>query len=279
MPNALLNLQYPVNHSDALLCRANPRGAIFMNESFSPSLALTIAAITFLTSCGGGSSSNQGENAGTTPTSNTAAVNNGASSGQESDISTKVADCFQLTPGVKYSLSNGIHVEIELGQFEGQTAYKSKDTEPGTSFLRESFAVVTASYIEELGGNIYDANGVQKGKYVFSGERIPFSVIPGQSIIVAGTNTTTYFNPPETNYASGKLKKTFLGFEDVTLGGRLFKDTCKFKTEPGEPLAANEIANPSTDWYAKGFGSIRFDYLNEDQVTERTELVTVIAAP
>lgn len=250
-----------------------------MNDSFSLSLALTIAAITFLTSCGGGSSSNQDANAVTTPTANTAAVNNDASSGQESDISRKVADCFQLTPGVKYILSNGIHVEIELGQFEGQTAYKTKDTKPGTSFLRESFDVLTASYIGALGGNIYDANGVQKGKYVFSGERIPFSIVPGQSIIVDGTTTTTYFNPPETKFASGKLKKTFLGFEDVTLGGRLFKDTCKFRTESGEPLAANEIASPSTDWYAKGFGAIRFDYLNEDQVTERTELVTVIAAP
>lgn len=242
-------------------------------------LCLSIA----LTACGGGSSSEPliaSQSSNSTGGSSSTATDSTSSSTSTSEAAASLANCFQLTPGVKYLTSNGAQHEIELGQFDGRTAYKRKYKAADKSYFSESYTVVTDSYTENIGGPTLDSQGVVTGTVTSTGWRYPFNLAPGESALFQATTTTTTLNPPSSITTQGvEHKVTFFGYEDLMLDGRVFRNTCKIKIEAATQFP-NSSPRPSVEWHAKGFGTIRYEYQDGDgNVLMSYQLQKVLAAP
>jgi hypothetical protein len=218
-----------------------------------------------LTSCGGGGSSDSSASPGPLVTPGTFAT-------------AGWSDCFELTPGVKFVKTNGYKQLIVQETFEGQTAFGNVELRADDTRFGAFYLTISDGYIHLLGIAQYDINGVYKGKDVYSSEaQLPLDTSVGQTIQLSYTDTqTSTYSTPTVTTVNQTEQFTFAGFEDLTLGGRTFANTCKI-TGPDKVGGQVDVT-----WFAKGFGVIRQQTQDAQGLTvpgTRIELMTIVSAP
>jgi len=229
-------------------------------KTYLKTVFLSFVSIT-LASCGGGSSS---------PTAVTLPV---------VVSSPTLGACFALTPGTKFVRTDGSKKLVVQETFEGQTAFSAVELRANDTRFGAFFQVVGGGFVNFLGILDYDINGVSSGtKNVYSsGYRVAVDLAPGQTVQLNYTDTQTRTQPTSSTTVNNVTEQfNFVGFENLTLGGRTFSDVCKIRS----PNAGTGQA--TVTWFASGFGAIRSekqDALGVMVPGSRNELVTVLAAP
>ncbi|HCE11026.1 MAG TPA: hypothetical protein DEQ40_20955 [Oxalobacteraceae bacterium] len=220
---------------------------------------LAALSTVFLVACGGGSS----DPAPATPSTIAAAA-------------PSVGDCFELTPGIKFIKSNG-YKELNVQEtFEGSTAFGAVELRSDDTRFGASYQTISGGFVHGLGLNQYDQTGVLDGKNVYSsGFQIPVDMAVGQTAQLTYTDTFSDFTIGTTSTSNVSVSLTLAGFEDLTLAGRAFVNTCKF-TMPSSAGQTDVL------WFAKGFGIIRKELEDAQGVMvagSRIELATIVSAP
>ncbi|WP_143131326.1 hypothetical protein [Noviherbaspirillum humi] len=109
------------------------------------------------------------------------------------------------------------------------------------------------------------------------GAKIPLDLAVGQTIQINWTTTdNSLYSPPSVTTRSEGAVITFNGYEDLTIAGRAFLNTCKL-TDKYIPTGKTSVV-----WLAKGFGPIRSEELDEKGVVvpgSRKEISAILAAP
>jgi hypothetical protein len=210
----------------------------------------------FLTACGGG-------NADTASASSTSVPAFG--------------DCFVLTPGVKFLKSNG-YKELNVQEtFEGQTAFGRVELRSDDTRFGAYYQTISGGFVHILGINDYTQQGAFAGKQVYSsGDQFPLDMTPGQTVQVAYTITTTSAQTGTTSTSNKTDQLTFVGFENLTLGGHAFSNVCKLK--------AAGVVSGQTDmaWFAKEYGVIKSESQDAQGVTvpgSAVTLTSIVTAP
>lgn len=207
-------------------------------------------------------------------TSTSNAANTTVDQGQTSTATT-FADCFEITPGIKFSMSNGNQSLGVQEQFEGQMAHSQMELRMDDTRFGGSYHVVTDGYIQLLGVNDYTQTGVFSSKSVYSaGAKLPASLSIGEKADISYT-VTWISQSGSTSTENVSLGYTLVGFETMTLGGRNFENVCKVRiTGAG--------TNSVMLWMAKGFGVIRSEQQDPQGATisgTRNELTAVTTMP
>jgi hypothetical protein len=225
-------------------------------------LTAIFAAITMLAACGGGGGDSTTSGTLVTTVTPTPAF----------------SDCFVLTPGTKFVLNDGYKMLVVQEPFNGQTAYGYRELRPNDSTFGTTYMAKDDSYITLL-GNLDDSGSTN----VYTGYRFPANMSAGQTANITYSEVDTVISPPPTpspqtfTYNNQTASLTFVGFEDLTLGGKTFAHTCKISS----PYYA-DATKTDYSWFAKGFGWIRrivLDAQGNAVPSTLRELTSVVAAP
>ena len=204
------------------------------------------------------------------------------------------AACFDVTAGVAYTMTDpdltvdggapdGISdgVQMVKESFEGTVRSASVELANATTVR------TAATYWSQEPDGIrfwglleYDGTGTAQTKTLHSaGFVLPLTMQAGQSAALSYTDTTFQLSGDQavqTDTVARQETWTFEGFESLTLGGKTFTDVCRIRTiaaQPGED-------GPSTLWFAKGFGVIRFQHTNSaGTIVEGSSLESITAQP
>ncbi|MDM5176330.1 hypothetical protein PO883_03885 [Massilia sp. DJPM01] len=187
------------------------------------------------------------------------------------------ADCYERTPGVKFTTTDKYTHMIVQEMFEGAMAYADVYLRENGTRLAAVYNAFDGKVFTPLGLTQYNEAGVYEDKYVYSKEAaLVLNKVPGQAIVLHFTETITRANSLTTEVKTVNDELTFAGFETITVAGRIFANTCKIT---GASDVQGQLA---VGWMAKGFGWIR----TEDQSATgtlvagtRNEIVTIITAP
>lgn len=216
--------------------------------------ALLMAAL--LAGCGGGSGDSS----------------QNFSQGQSAQAS--MHDCFILTPGVRFTLTDGTRWLNVQEQFEGQTYTGAVELRANNTRFGATYSALSNDYFEFLISVDYDINGAYSHKYVYSNYRIPLNMTPGSSVTINGTETEVNALGVQQPADPFTETFTFLGFEDLTLAGRSFPNTCKLREDTGIG------GNKPVYWIAKGFGVIKEEIRDpQGTLVSSTEIETIVSAP
>lgn len=215
-------------------------------------LALAALSSLLLAACGGG---------GGGSTSDTPA---GGGSGTDSAASPaivqsarKFSDCFLLTTGVRYTMTDGIVVLNVEEPFEGPIRHGTVRFRSNGFRDVTTFRVVDDTAITILGEYEYDSAGNNVYKDIYANYSLPAGLQPGQSHTVNVTQTST--GPGGSSTRSFTETFTFVGFEDLTLAGRIIPNVCRLRDD------SNPSATQKTHaWHAKGYGLVRQAILTAD---------------
>ena len=125
----------------------------------------------------------------------------------------------------------------------------------------------------------YDGTGNAQTKTLHSaGFVLPPTMQAGQSAALSYTDTISQLSGDQAGQTDTVARQetwTFEGFETLTLGGKTFTDVCRIKT-----IAAQSGDGPSTLWFAKGFGIIRFQHTNSaGTIVQGSSLEAITAQP
>ncbi|MET3132040.1 hypothetical protein AAKU55_002310 [Oxalobacteraceae bacterium GrIS 1.11] len=245
--------------------------------------SLAIAgALALLTACGGGSGPAPAAtvaSAAAAPASATATPASAVPALPVSDSQTpaasKFSDCEQLTPGTKYTTSDGYSHVIGVEAFEGANVPADVEFHPNGSRDSVYYRTIDANFIHFLGNIQYTGTGVAVEHEAYSsGAQIPVDMKPGQVLKFSYTKVMTQPSaaPLTTNVTT---TFTFVGFEDLTLGGHLFANTCKI-------MQTDEKGLTEVFWMAKGYGPIREDSFDAQGVpvpNRQVALTAITSAP
>ena len=244
-------------------------------------LCLAAASSVLVTACGGGNSSSPAA-----PTPVVAVVPAPPATPPTPPIApptapptptASVAACFELKPGIKFLKSNDFKQLNTQETFEGVNAFagvelRSDDTRSGARYQ-----TISGGFVHLLGLYDYTQQGVLAGKAVYSSSaQIPLDFAPGQTVPLNYTVTSTSNAVGSTSTKNVNSSLTFVGFENLKLGGRVFANTCKIK------LLESVAGDAEVIWFAQGFGFIASETQNAQGATvtgSRVELVTVLAGP
>jgi hypothetical protein len=181
-----------------------------------------------------------------------------------------------LTPGTKYTKTNGYTNLIVQEQFNGRQALGEIELRSdGTRFGAE-YIEVDNTDVQILGRIDYDGTGAFNYQRVYAGFTFPINMAPGQTIQRTVTVTETSATPPSPAPTTENEQWTFVGFENMTLGGRTFTNVCKLSS-PSSTAGQKYVA-----WFAKGFGNIKYQTLDANGAVvpgDNVELQTIISAP
>lgn len=239
-----------------------------MMSAFTREFAVIAVGSLMLSACGGGGSSASNDATMTTTTTTTTTTL----------VATPFSDCFTLTPGVKYTKTDGSKQLIVQEAFEGQTVFGDVELRANDTRFSARYQTISGGFVNFLGVGQYDGAGVSNGKDVYSASaRLPSSFAVGQTISITYVNTQTRTTPAPTVTAVNATEQyTFAALETLTLGGRTFTDACKLTLPTG---VAGEVA---VFWFARGFGAIRSERQNPVGTLvpgSRKELATIVSAP
>lgn len=204
------------------------------------------------------------------------------------------AACFDVTAGVAYTMTDpdltvdggapdGISDGVQMinEPFEGTARSASVELANATSVR------TAATYWSQESDGIrfwglldYDGAGTPQTKTLHSaGFVLPLTMQAGQSAALSYTDTISQLSGDQAGQTDTVARQetwTFEGYESLTLGGKTFTDVCRIKTlaaQPGED-------GPSTLWFAKGFGVIRFQHTDSaGTIVEGSSLETITAQP
>lgn len=182
-------------------------------------------------------------------------------------------DCFILTPGVRFTLTDGTRWANVQEQFEGQTYTGVVELRANNSRFGASYSTLSDDYFEVLLSVDYDDSGDYSHHYVYSNYKIPLNMTAGSPVTITGTETEV--NSQGTQPADPFSETfTFLGFENITLAGRPFPNSCKLREDTGIG------SNKPVYWIAKGFGLIKEEIRDaQGTVLSGREIATIISAP
>lgn len=189
--------------------------------------------------------------------------------------SPKFSDCFMLTPGVRYTMTDGTPVLNVEEPFEGQMRH-------GTVLFRSNglrdvttFQVVDDTAITLLGEYEYDMAGNNVYKDIYTNYSLPANLQLGQSHTINATETKS--GPAGTSTNSFSETFTFLGFENLTLAGKTIPNVCRLR-EDSDPSATQK----THVWHARGYGLVRQAILTtEGQLVPGSlyQIATITTAP
>ncbi len=204
-----------------------------------------------LTACGGGD-----DNDTTTPAT-----------------TTKLAECFDVTPGNAYTMSDGDWILITQEAFEGGTrnARVSLESQNGTRRVFADYWSRDASSVRFWGDLEYqdDANNTVLAKTVSSaGQTLSTSLQVGQSAVMNYTDTRT--EGGQTTTQARQETWTFAGLSTQTLGGKQFVDMCR--------IDITDADGSATQWWAKGYGVVRYEIKNAQGTVVESGQLTAITA-
>jgi hypothetical protein len=225
--------------------------------SIKLSLLTIVAAV--VAACGGGGSSEQKAQAPNTLTAGP-----------------KIGDCFIWTPGTKYTKTNGYANLIVQEQFDGRQAIGAVELRSNGTRFGAEYTAVGDTDVQVLGVIDYDNNGAFNYQRVYSGFTFPINLAPGQKVQRTVTVTETRATPPSPAPTTQNEEWTFVGFENLTLGGRRFTDVCKVSSPSGS------AGKTYVAWFAKGFGNIKYETLDAQGALvpgDGAELEKIVSAP
>lgn len=259
--------------SAALLAACGGGGSEGGASGVSTTTTASTTAITETSSSTNTNSTNTNSTTTDTATSTTATQ----SSGTGATTATTLGDCFALTPGTEFVKSDGYKKLVVQETFEGQSTYGSVELRSDDTRFGASYQTISGGYIHLLGVNQYDQGGIYNGKNVYSSSnQIPVDMTSGQTIQLNYTDTSTSTFDNTTTTTNRSYQFTFVGLENLVLGGKLFSNVCKVKISNGSS------SQSSVKWFAKGFGMIRSETQDATGVTvpgSRVELTSIVAAP
>jgi hypothetical protein len=188
-----------------------------------------------------------------------------------------VADCFKLTPGVKYVDTFGATQEISNAVFEGIPTMAMTETRADGTLFGIVYQHVIGNTLYLPGIFDYSSNNIPSGKFVNSADaKISLDLVPGQSVVTHYTVTKTAYPSNAISIVQETEGFTFAGFETITVANRTFANACKMTFAP----EAN--GNVYTAWHANGFGSVRAyskDTKGNTVQGSFYEIVKILAAP
>lgn len=226
-------------------------------------LTAILAAISMLAACGGGG--------GDDPQTNGTAATSGPTFG----------DCFTLTPGTRYKMTNGDELLIVQESFNGQTVPGTRSLYADGTTQYTEYMKVDNSYVTLVG--FYQPHGTAPYELtrIYDGWHFPANFSPSQTISLNYTTTETTISylatPPTTTTSTSTntaYQLTFLGFGSLTVANRTFSNTCKIKIVDGGQTLIR--------WVAKGFGVIGMEEQDSQGVAvpgSHIELASIIAPP
>lgn len=196
------------------------------------------------------------------------------------------ADCFALSDGVTYTMTDpdeggaAATTTIVKEPFEGVTRTAMVEmVDTTTARSAATYWSQESAGIRFWGDLVYEG-GVAAWKTLYSdGFTLPLNLQAGQSVTLNFTNTVTQLTGTgagETETSARQTTWTFEGFESMTLNGHAFTNACKVKTvETG-----NTEDGPSTFWFARGFGIVKYQHTNAaGQVVEESAVEGVTKSP
>ncbi|WP_140629942.1 hypothetical protein [Methylibium rhizosphaerae] len=194
-------------------------------------------------------------------------------------VTATFAGCFELTPGVSYTQTDpddnvSDRVLVVKETFEGVERTGVLDFSDLTDHRRSvSYWSQESNGIRFWGSQAFNLDGSVFYKSVSSdGAVLPLTLQAGQAVTLDYTDTVT--SGGQTTTKAEHEKWTFVGFESLTLGGKVFADACKVTiVDPTDPED-----RPSTAWFAKGFGVIRVTYTNHAGAPVEVVLDSVVKA-
>lgn len=195
-------------------------------------------------------------------------------------------DCFALSQGVAYTMSDPDQGgaddanTVVKESFEGATRTAVVEMVNATTTRSAATYWTTESNGIRFWGDLVYEGGVAEQKAVHSaGFLLPLNVAAGQSANLSFTDTVTQLTGPTAGQAETIARQatwTFEGFESLTLNGHAFTNTCRVKVAE----AGNTEDGPSTFWFARGFGIVKYQHTNAaGQVVESSAVVTVTKSP
>jgi hypothetical protein len=181
-----------------------------------------------------------------------------------------VGACYRLTTGNKYELSDGTTHTIVSNTFDGKKKLKGDATYKDDELVSTAYRTVTKEYVE-FAGRVTPTE-----KVTYTGYKIPATMKPGDTSDVEYKSDTIVnrdgSEPKKPVTKTFNEKVTFVGVEDLTLGGKLFTGVCKIQI--ASPKGAYSFA-----WIAEGFGKIKlekYDASGNELVKARSELSKLI---
>ncbi|QPI52365.1 hypothetical protein IV454_13280 [Massilia antarctica] len=163
--------------------------------------------------------------------------------------------------------------------FEGVMAYGEVELRENGTRFGAPFHTLNGNVYTPLGIAQYSDRGIPDGKDVYSKEAIiVLNMVPGQTVVsnYINTMTSTSNGSATTRIEAVSDEITFAGFENITMAGRTFANTCKLTTP------SNVKGQMSVSWVAKEFGMVR----SEEQTIQgvplagtRNEIVKILSAP
>jgi hypothetical protein len=198
-------------------------------------------------------------------------------SGNSTTVTIALSACYQWTPGVKYLNTNGDIHEIVKETFSNQLLIGDQMSNSSGTFTE--YVNVDNSYITLPGETIIPSatGSVFNGIYPAS-ITLPAKLLPGQT-----TSYTNYTYKPSCGCSStpyspvaANVSMTFVDFENISLAGKIFNNTCKIRMQNStDPAGIYRI-----NWVAPGFGVIRSEKQDENGVTisgSNVEIGTILA--
>jgi hypothetical protein len=196
------------------------------------------------------------------------------------------ADCFALSDGVTYTMSDpdaggaADTTTIVTETFEGASRRAMVEmVDTTTARSAATYWSQEAAGIRFWGDLVYEG-GVAESKTLHSdGFMLPLNLQATQSVTLSFTDTVTQLTGPtagEVETFAQQSTWTFEGFESMTLNGHSFTNACKVKVVE----AGNTEDGPSTFWFAKGFGIVKYQHTNAaGQVVEESAVEGVTKSP
>ena len=161
--------------------------------------------------------------------------------------------------------------------FEGSTAFGDVELRSDDTRFVASYQTISGGFVHLLGDYQYSQTGELNEKEVYSsGYQFPVDMAIGQTVQLNYTDTTTLLPSGTPSTRSLTDVVTFVGFENLTLAGHVFANTCKFTLPTGTAGQVRAV------WVAKGFGAIRREWQDTQGVMvagSRVELATIVSAP
>lgn len=194
-----------------------------------------------------------------------------------------LARCLAYAPGTQFTMSDGTRWHIIAAPFQGQAAIGAAQMGDDERLVGAQFYTIDASDFQLLGDVVFASPDSHASATVyFPGYRIPVTLAQGASVQLRGMSTTYTFGlpgvAPEIRHVQQASAITFIGQENLQLGGQAFPAACKLKSE-GDSVD-DGLHWAQQVWIAQGYGVIqREDIDGEGKAIpgSRHELTQVIS--
>lgn len=161
----------------------------------------------------------------------------------------KFSDCFKLSLGTHFRMSDDIDVRIGNSSLQGVDRLASIMSD-GQTIIKE-FRLIDGDWIRFLGDTEQTAG--LSYVYIYSDDsRFPVQMNVGQSVSITYT-ASIFRNESQIKTETSTENITFIGYENLVLAGHTFENSCHISlTENGEESSTHT-------WWAEGFGVIKIE--------------------